>query len=434
MGTGAKAPANPQHPQYDPKPLAELLEDFFGPIQKDQLTPAILIFYQKRELDQDTRIFDDWETLFWPKLSPVKLLTEVEVGWPGLVGRGLETVDVEATIGERNLKVSVEDVPEISKPQEQLTAPQALDLLGKGRVGKVEREDTQTPPPAPLAVATSNPRGTSHLTVRFEDDIGFTSAIPVHFHDKPSARGMPTSGPTPRGSGRGTQSTPATPMPPMLPIPGFQLVSGTKSAQVRRALDRFGSERPTPTSMFPQTHSTPVNGTVRRLFPSETHLKPSSDSAPEFTNGRAQPEGGSVDSRPRRKAFANYGRRDNIAFVLQKKKVYSNLKAFERWVWERILTPFIVIVVLYNALLVCWLAWEWRYGSYEAKVAEAHAEKATSRQDFSLHAHKGFRSGKLRERPNIRELDEDWPPLSSYEREREKELEWDKMAYLLELR
>jgi len=73
-----KVPRDPQHLRVDPKPLAEILEDFFGPIRRDQLTPAILMFYQKRELDRDTRVFDDWEALFWPKVSPIKLLAKVK--------------------------------------------------------------------------------------------------------------------------------------------------------------------------------------------------------------------------------------------------------------------------------------------------------------------------------------------------------------------
>jgi len=317
-------------------------------------------------------------------------------------------VNAELTSDEQSLKVSVEDLP---KPPEQ-SETLASGPPEKGQVGKTGI----LRPSAPLAA--SEPRGASRPTARLEDDIGLSSAIHMHFRDGPGTRSMPTTpGPTPWGARRDAQSAAAA---QTSLVPGPRLTPGTKSAQAQRA-----------PGMLPPVHSTPVNGSAHCPLPSGKHIEPS---PAEFTDGRTQKSGSiDVQSRGIASGFTNYDKRDNLTFVLQKTNVYSNLDAFEHWVWERILTPFIVIVALYNSLLVCSLAWEWRYGSYEAKAAEAHTRQAPLRQDFNFDDSKGFRSGKLRERRSMRELDEDWPPLSTYEREREKELEWDKMAYLLEL-
>jgi len=427
LGINVEVPQDPQDLQGDPKPLAELLEDFFGPIQKDQLTPAILMFYQKRELDRRTRVFDDWETLFWPKLSPIKPPTEAKGGGPsgpvkgdvGKVGGNLETVNrdlgkvkADPTKDNRNLKVAVEDVPEISKPLEQFGASQALGPPGKGQVEKTDLENEGTPTlSAPLAAATTDPRGTGRLTVRPGDGIGFTIDIPVNFVDGPSTRGIPvTRGPALWGARRGTKSAPVT---PASPIPRSQLVSGTKSAQVQRTLDRFSPGGPTPNIMFPPIRPTPVSGSLRRPLPSEK-LSP--------TIGRAQ-GGGSIDGRSSGKAFG-LTEYDNLTFVLPNAGIYPSLKNFERWVEDRIVPPFILIIVLYNSLLICWWVLQWRHGLYEAQIAEA---QAPPRQGFS------FDDPKRLERTNMRELDEDWLHLPSYEREREVELEWDKMVYMLEI-
>jgi len=110
--------------------------------------------------------------------------------------------------------------------------------------------------------------------------------------------------------------------------------------------------------------------------------------------------------------------------------VYPNLQRFERCLQRRVVTPFILIITIYNSLLICGWAWEWRYGAYEAQVAEARSGQSDPAPN--LENTLWLQSGKLQEKRNSRELDEDWPPLSSYERERQMELEWDKMGYLLQ--
>ncbi|RPB22360.1 hypothetical protein L211DRAFT_850668 [Terfezia boudieri ATCC MYA-4762] len=426
LDTCIETPQDPQELQDDPKPLADLLEDFFGPIQKDQLTAAILMFYQKREFDQDTRIYDDWEALFWPKLSPGKLPAEIEGGGPdtpvirnlGMVGGDLGRVKAEPTKDKRNLKVTVEDVPELSKPLDQLESFPALSSLRKDQVGKTKLEDEgMHSRSAPLAAVTIDTHETSCPTA---DGIAYTSAIPTNSADVPSVRDTPiTYGPTPSGGRRRTWGTPATPASPM---PGFRVASATKSAKVQSARDRLGSKS------WPPARPIPVSGSVNLPLPSE-ELSP--DETTESTSDESQ-EGGSTD-RPTRGEVFRSTESDNLTFVLQGCNIYPHLKKIERWFQGRIVTPFIVVIALYNSLLVFWWVWEWRYGSYKAEVAKGQAGQAPSRQHFSFDGSKRFlQSGKLREQPNMQELDEDWPPLSSYEREREIDLEWDRMAYLLE--
>ena len=254
----------------------------------------------------------------------------------------------------------------------------------------------------------------------------------------PSVRheGMPEPLAVPLGKARGKHRSPSsqrirdkfinpgTPSTPVAPVPGFRLVSEAGSAQLQRTIDRLGSKlRPNPAA---PTHSTPANLSVRRPFTAETKVPP--HPASETTNVESQEES-SINDRPRGNVFglAEYNKPGNLTFALRRNDVHSDVQTFERWVWSRIFAPFIVMIALYNLSLVSGLGWK-----SGGAVSKARPEQAVLRQDINFGGARGFfKSRKLREQPNIRWLDEDWPPLSTYERAREKELEWGKIARLL---
>lgn len=430
MDIGAYVPQDPQHLLYDPKPLAEILENFFGPIQKHQLTAGILMFFQKRELDQDTRVFDEWETLFWP--APSALLATV----PTYMATALAPLPIApaqlaappAPLPAAPASLAATPAPP-AVPSAPLPAPRPPLAAAPAAAPPVPLPSAPAPlvaPPAPL------PAAPAHLAAP-------PVPLPAALAPPGAAPATPATAPVPDpvaptaplGTShpnltrqRGMKSTPVT---PVTPIPGFQLVSGTKSAQVRRTLHRLHSGFiPTPTSKFPRASSTPVSGSGYRAFV-PNQLRPASP--PGWTAGNAH-EGLGVIDRGWRGRRANSTKYDDRKLIFPSSNVYPNLQRFERCLQRRVVTPFILIITIYNSLLICGWAWEWRYGAYEAQVAEARSGQSDPAPN--LENTLWLQSGKLQEKRNSRELDEDWPPLSSYERERQMELEWDKMGYLLQ--
>lgn len=120
--------------------------------------------------------------------------------------------------------------------------------------------------------------------------------------------------------------------------------------------------------------------------------------------------------------------RDNLTFAYQPRSHYLTLKLFELWFRRNLAPLFLWSVVLYNSWLLASHGWDIRYGQYEEITAKAVAAKQALNHgaDFSMAA-LSRRSGKLREER------EESPMLSNYELEREREIEWERMAYLLGL-
>ena len=137
---------------------------------------------------------------------------------------------------------------------------------------------------------------------------------------------------------------------------------------------------------------------------------------------RGVPRNGSVyASGDARFGFGSIFRNDQI-LVWRSNTFYSSIRAFDDWFRDRILIPFIWIIIAYNIFLVLSWGWRARYGQYEAGAATVKPQMNTAEVKHS---------GKLMERGTLLEIYE-WPYISKYDREREKQREWEDMANLLD--
>ena len=137
---------------------------------------------------------------------------------------------------------------------------------------------------------------------------------------------------------------------------------------------------------------------------------------------RGVPRNGSVyASGDARFGFGSIFRNDQI-LVWRSNTFYSSIRAFDDWFRDKILIPFIWIIIAYNIYLVFSWGWRARYGQYEAGAARMKPQLNTAEVKHS---------GRLIEKETMLEMYE-WPYISKYDREREKEREWEDMANLLD--
>lgn len=124
--------------------------------------------------------------------------------------------------------------------------------------------------------------------------------------------------------------------------------------------------------------------------------------------------------------------RDDHVFVWRSNYFHRTICVFEDWFRETIIIPYIWIIIAYNIYVALSWGWRLRYGQHEAEVTKLTAIESQNNPQLNAMGVKHFeKSGKLIDKKTLLQMNE-WPYISKYEGEREKEREWVEMANMLD--